>query len=110
MSLQKFLVSGSSMKNQKQIDVDCLSHVFRRKAGQAIVEYFILLVLLTAISIIGSSVFFSRVQNDVVFFEENCFNALGQEFVAYEDWREEESWWDKENLDDGPVPGQTTSW
>lgn len=78
----------------------------RHCSGQAIVEYFILLVLLAAISIIGSSVFFSRTQGSVKNFEGNCFEAMGQEYVDFAEWGEEEKpWWDVEVMRDGESSG-----
>ncbi|MFH1691014.1 MAG: hypothetical protein ABIC68_00370 [Candidatus Omnitrophota bacterium] len=66
----------------------------KRFSGQAIVEYFILLVLLTGIAIIGSSVFFSNVHGSVKNFEGNCFEAMGQQPIEMAEWEEETPWWE----------------
>ncbi len=46
------------------------------KSGQAVLEYFILLALLAAFTIIASSVFFSRAQGSSEHFEEVAFNKM----------------------------------
>ena len=44
--------------------------------GQAVVEYFILLVLLAALTIIGGSVLFGKVQITTDRFRNSAFNAM----------------------------------
>lgn len=109
MSFKKFLESCGVVAKSKRAGFECSDQVLRqslsraqlRDSGQAIVEYFILLVLLTAISIIGSSVFFKRVQDSVINFEGNCINKLGLEFTDYSDWAQENPWWNVLRLEGG---------
>ncbi len=59
MSLKKYLKSCGSRNN-----------------GQAIVEYFILLVLLAAVTIVGGSLLFGRVQTSTDRFRNSAFEAM----------------------------------
>lgn len=59
MSLQKFLKSYGL-----------------KEKGQAVVEYFILLVLLAALTIIGGSVLFGRIQTTTDRFRNSAFETM----------------------------------
>lgn len=110
MSLKKFLEScayGFSPNKKFGFSCSCCPmSSLQCRSGQAIIEYFILLVLLTAISIIGSSMFFNRVHQSVTNFEGNCFADMGQEFIAPADWEEENPWWNTEKLEGGGGEGE----
>ncbi|MFH0940754.1 MAG: hypothetical protein V1840_02735 [Candidatus Omnitrophota bacterium] len=49
---------------------------FLKSSGQAVVEYFILLVLLAALTIIGGSVLFGKVQITTDRFRNSAFEAM----------------------------------
>lgn len=102
MSLKKFLESKSRRINKFffQLDskteetcVSCSGQALRQGSGQAIIEYFILLVLLAAMTIIGSSAFFSRMHRSVDNFRANCFETMGQKSLDLT-WEDEVPWWD----------------
>jgi Flp pilus assembly pilin Flp len=49
---------------------------YLKSSGQAIVEYFILLVLIAALTIIGGSILFGKVQISTDRFRNSAFNAM----------------------------------
>lgn len=108
MSLKKFLESELRRINKFFFQVDLKTKkIFVFRSGQAIIEYFILLVLLAAMTIIGSSAFFSRVHRTIDNFRANCFETMGQNTLDLV-WEDEEPGWDEDNgeiyIPGGSVP------
>lgn len=112
MSLKKFLESELSRINKFFFQLDSKTEktfVFRSGqalrpcSGQAIIEYFILLVLLAAMTIIGSSAFFSRMHRSVDNFRANCFETMGQNSLDLT-WEDEAPWWDNSDSDGEDYP------
>jgi len=74
MSLKKFLKSHSFKKRGHAGRVEHACHAVQ--AGQAVVEYFILFVLLAALTIIGGSVLFGNVRITTDRFRNAAFEKM----------------------------------